>query len=154
MRRRNLPAANHSLSQITLWDAEDFLPRNLPVLGDLQPAYDLQSILEDCHNYIYANEGMLREKAFRELVKILSIKILDERLAPLHSVRFGITAEEYKAVKEGRASSFLERMDRLYGELRSAYGDFFQRLSATSLCNDAGIYRSETAAHQLGAHAC
>jgi type I restriction enzyme M protein len=137
MRRRNLPAANHSLSQITLWDAEDFLPRNLPVLGDLQPAYDLQSILEDCHNYIYANEGMLREKAFRELVKILSIKILDERLAPLHSVRFGITAEEYKAVKEGRASSFLERMDRLYGELRSAYGDFFSdsrlHLSAMTL---------------------
>ena len=27
------------------------------------------SILEDCHNYIYANEGILKEKLFEKLLK-------------------------------------------------------------------------------------
>jgi hypothetical protein len=56
---------------------------------------------------------------------VLSIKILDERLAPRHGVRFGITADEYKAIRHGRASLFLERLNRLYEALRETYGDFF-----------------------------
>lgn len=125
MRRRTSLVVNFPSSQMPLWEVEHFLPQSLPALSDLQPAYDLQSVLEDCHNYIYANEGLLREKAFRELVKVLSIKILDERLAPQHGVRFGITADEYKAIRDGRASLFLERLNRLYEALRETYGDFF-----------------------------
>lgn len=125
MRRRTSLVVNFPSSQMPLWEVEHFLPQSLPALSDLQPAYDLQSVLEDCHNYIYANEGLLREKAFRELVKVLSIKILDERLAPRHGVRFGITADEYKAIRDGRASLFLERLNRLYEALRETYGDFF-----------------------------
>lgn len=124
--RRQIPfTSNFPPSQMPLWEVEDLLPQRLPALGDLHPTYDLQSILEDCHNYIYANEGLLREKAFRELVKVLSIKILDERLAPLYGIRFGITADEYKAIKEGRANPFVERLSRLYEALREAYSDFF-----------------------------
>ncbi len=46
-----------------------------PSKENLKPKTDLLSILEDCHNYIYANEGILKEKAFREIIKILFAKI-------------------------------------------------------------------------------
>jgi len=125
MRSHTLHTVNPAMPQIPLWSAEDLLPQSLPALSDLQPAHDLQAILEDCHNYIYANEGLLREKIFREIIKILSIKILDERMALTHGVHFGITSEEYKAIRQGRTTSFIDRLNRLYATLRENYGDFF-----------------------------
>jgi hypothetical protein len=79
MRRRTSLVVNFPSSQMPLWEVEHFLPQSLPALSDLQPAYDLQSVLEDCHNYIYANEGLLREKAFRELYQSPSQSLLITR---------------------------------------------------------------------------
>ncbi len=33
----------------------------------LPPSHHLLAVFEDCHNYIYANEGLLKEKIFHEI---------------------------------------------------------------------------------------
>jgi type I restriction enzyme M protein len=44
---------------------------------DLKPVPELKSIFETCHNYIYANEGSLKEKVFNEILKLIFIKMVD-----------------------------------------------------------------------------
>ncbi len=111
--------------QFVLWETEDFLPAGLPRKSDLRPAQNLLSILEDCHNYLYANEGMLNEKIFREILKLMSVKLLDEQLADVEGIRFGITASEYRAVLANGGQSFRIRIQELYSRLREVYPKFF-----------------------------
>ncbi len=113
------------LKQPALIETEDFLPIELPQPSDLRPAHNLLSILEDCHNYLYANEGMLKEKVFREILKLISIKLLDERLAPVEGTRFGITSSEYSAVLSNGGQSFINRIKTLYTRLKEVYPEFF-----------------------------
>ena len=74
------------------------------------------SVFEDCHNYIYANEGVLKEKAFREMIKILFIKIHIEK----HTLNnkqnfFKIDKQEYKDIFSGKCNkSFEKRIQNLY----------------------------------------
>ena len=72
------------------------------------------SILEDCHNYIYANEGVLKEKAFREITKLLFIKIHCENKLNNNSF-FKITKKEFQDVQAGGVcKSFAKRIKTLY----------------------------------------
>ena len=73
------------------------------------------SILEDCHNYIYANEGVLKEKAFREIIKILFLKIYSEKHIIKADNFFTITKTEYDDIFKNRlCKSFDNRINRLY----------------------------------------
>ncbi len=70
------------------------------------------SALEDCHNYIYANEGILKEKAFREIIKILFMKIYSEKA---ENSLFQITEKEYKNIfLDISCESFKKRVKKLY----------------------------------------
>jgi len=112
-------------NQLELWAAEDFLPPQLPSLDHLRPAHNLLSLLEDCHNYLYANEGMLKERIFREILKLISIKMIDERLCVKEGIRFGITAGEYRALGFGGERTFLQRIHSLYAQLHQTYPEVF-----------------------------
>ena len=73
------------------------------------------SVLEDCHNYIYANEGVLKEKAFREIIKILFIKIHLEKNINSERTLFKITKKEYQNIFENKpCKAFNYRIKKLY----------------------------------------
>ena len=75
---------------------------------------EMLSIFEDCHNYIYANEGVLKEKAFREITKILFIKIYCEKKLNNNNL-FKITKKEYHNIYSNiPCESFLNRVKKLY----------------------------------------
>lgn len=97
---------------------------HLPEKKDLKPAPELRSIFETCHNYIYANEGLLKEKVFNEVLKLIFIKMVDEKRISA-KCEFGITSEEEEEIKEGKPSAFTERITKLFKEVKSRYSDVF-----------------------------
>jgi type I restriction enzyme M protein len=60
---------------------DSLLPEKLPQIQELRPSNNLLAVFEECHNYIYANEGMLKDKIFHEMVKLIIIKLHDEKSA-------------------------------------------------------------------------
>jgi type I restriction enzyme M protein len=105
---------------------------HLPEKKDLKPAPELRSVFETCHNYIYANEGLLKEKVFNEVLKLIFIKMVDEKKISA-KCEFGITTEEEDEIKEGRASTFTERIIKLFEEVKSRYSDVFDQNERISL---------------------
>jgi type I restriction enzyme M protein len=85
---------------------------------------ELNSIFERCHNYIYANEGLLKEKVFNEVLKLIFIKMVDEKD---HSSdwKFYVTDEELKKLKEGKSNFFAERILTLWEKIKAEYPDIF-----------------------------
>ena len=50
-----------------------------PHFADLVPAHEeLIAVFRRCHNYIYGNQGLQKEPAFQELLKIIFCKVHDE----------------------------------------------------------------------------
>ena len=111
--------------QQPLYSEEDFLPQNLPCLSDLHPSHNLSAIFNECHNYIYANEGLLKEKIFHEIVKLLVMKLYDEQNVTKHSLRFGITSSEYRNILANTPSGFEVRIGKLFDAVRSKYPSLF-----------------------------
>jgi type I restriction enzyme M protein len=107
--------------QQSLFTEESLLPKNLPCLQDLRPATNLSAIFDECHNYIYANEGMLKEKIFHEMVKLLVIKLHDEQSDTNTELQFGITSNEYRAILQNKPSSFELRLGKLFEVARNNY---------------------------------
>jgi type I restriction enzyme M protein len=99
---------------------------HLPEKKDLKPAPELRSIFETCHNYIYANEGLLKEKVFNEVLKLIFIKMVDEKGISA-KCEFGITSEEEEEIKDGKSSVFTERIIKLFEEVKSRYSDVFEQ---------------------------
>jgi len=97
---------------------------HLPEKKDLKPAPELKSVFETCHNYIYANEGLLKEKVFNEVLKLIFIKMVDEKSANPRC-EFGITTEEEKEIREGKPSPFTDRILKLFERVKGAYSDVF-----------------------------
>ncbi|MCZ8160739.1 MAG: restriction endonuclease subunit M/S, partial [Microcystis sp. LE19-196.1B] len=64
-----------------LFSEDSLLPEKLPQIQELRPSNNLSAVFEECHNYIYANEGMLKDKIFHEMVKLIIIKLHDEKSA-------------------------------------------------------------------------
>ncbi len=54
------------------------MPSSLKI-GDLKPSRDLLGVFEECHNAIYANDGLLKDRIFNEITKLLIIKLTDEQ---------------------------------------------------------------------------
>jgi len=82
----------------------------------------LLRVFEDIHNHIYANDGLSPEQALDETIKILFLKIFDEK-----NKKFGfkISPTEYKNILDGKSDQ--EFIDRLRN-LQQATFDFFSNL--------------------------
>ncbi|MBN2208275.1 MAG: N-6 DNA methylase [Candidatus Coatesbacteria bacterium] len=111
--------------QGSVFSEDSLLPTSLPQPHELRPAQDLPAIFAECHNYIYANEGLLKEKVFHEVVKLLVTKLYDERHAAEDRLEFGITSSEYRRILANAPSSFEARMRRLFDAVRNRYPSFF-----------------------------
>ena len=100
----------------------------------------LLTALEDCHNYIYANEGILKETAFREIIKILFIKLYIEKYTSCDKQLFKITKKEYRDIFEDKPCKFFEaRIKKLYQKI--------SKISSLKVWNENIILKRKTMAY-------
>lgn len=111
--------------QQLLYSEEHFLPEVLLRPQELRPVHNLSRIFDECHNYIYANEGLLKDKIFHEIVKLLFMKLYDEQHATKNGLQFGITSNEYRSILANRPSSFESRINKLFHTVRNKYPSLF-----------------------------
>lgn len=90
----------------------------------LTPASELKSTFETIHNYIYANEGLLKDKVFNEMLKIIFLKLIDEKL-PSPKCEFRITKNEMEELEKGGGKEFIKRIENLFKEVIKRYFDVF-----------------------------
>lgn len=75
-----------------------------------------------CHDRIYVTEGMQKQPAFFELLKIIFCKISDERNLP-HPLEFYATSEEKKS-NDGRLS-VKNRISKIFSQVKKRYPAIF-----------------------------
>ena len=90
----------------------------------MKPAIELKTVFETIHNHIYANEGLLKEKVFNEMLKLIFIKMADEK-ALAQKCEFRITDKELEELEEGKENGFMERILNLFERVKSQYPDVF-----------------------------
>ena len=94
-----------------------------PRFADLVPAEtDLQSVFRRCHDYIYGNQGLQKEPAFNELLKLIFCKVQDESDIS-NPLRFFIGNEERRSLL-GR-SNLRKAMDGLFDDVKRRYSYIF-----------------------------
>lgn len=82
-----------------------------PTRGSLVPAVNLKQVFKRTHNYIYANQGFQKDKAFEELQKLIFIKVYDEQYNP--TLQFYILpGENISKVRERLLSVFNKVQER------------------------------------------
>ena len=96
-----------------------------PKKSELKPVTNLLSVFKTCHNYIYANEGLSNQDTFDEFLKILFVKMADEKSRASDKVQFWIINEEEKEILEGKPSEFFDRINKLFDEVKKRYYDIF-----------------------------
>lgn len=98
---------------------------NLPKRKDLKGVLELRKIFGIIHNHIYANEGFSPTESFTEIIKLLFIKIYDEKFPESEYVRFGISEQEFSQIMNGKNKSFRERIETLFNETKKEYQNIF-----------------------------
>ena len=95
-----------------------------PEYRDLVPAVDLKAALRRCHNYIYVNQGLQKDKAFHELQKLIFCKVLDE-YETTGELRFFIRGDERRS-EAGQRRVLDERIAPLFEEVKARYPYIFE----------------------------
>lgn len=102
----DIPAKGETLEDIGLYQKKD-----------LKPATELKVVFETCHNYIYANEGLLKERVFNEVLKLIFIKMVDEKSAS-PKCEFRITDKELEEIEHGKPNAFTARIENLFERVK------------------------------------
>lgn len=97
-----------------------------PVRSKLVPAINLKHVFKRIHNYIYANQGLHKDKAFEELLKLIFAKVYDEQYSV--SLQFYILPGE-------NISDVRKRIDGLFEKVKERYSYIFDP-SETIKLND------------------
>lgn len=93
---------------------------------------------EEIHNFIYANDGLSTQQTLEEFIKILFIKVIDEKKK---DKQFYIDEAEFEQIKTSRKSEqLLQRISSLFSSTIKEYSDLFDKgdrikLSPLSLAN-------------------
>lgn len=95
-----------------------------PNRNTLIKAYEdnLLFTFKTCHNIIYVNEGLQKQPAFFEFLKIIFCKIHDERNL-LDPIEFFTTSKE-RNYKDGQASVY-KRISKIFEEVKKRHGQIF-----------------------------
>lgn len=91
--------------------------------SQLRPAIELESMFKRCHNYIHGNQGLPKDVAFHELLKVIFCKVYNER--ELGEIRFFVTNKELKS-SVGQIK-VMERIDKIFKEVRDRYSHIFKK---------------------------
>ncbi|MCB0318510.1 MAG: N-6 DNA methylase [Bdellovibrionales bacterium] len=82
-------------------------------------------MFEDIHNHIYANDGLSSEQALEETIKILFLKIFDEKNKTLE---FKISTSEYEHILVGEKEKFFsKRLEDLQKNTFSYFSNLFEK---------------------------
>jgi len=118
----------------TVWEEPNDIPsKNGPVEEVDRPTRkSLKFAVEDnllfsfkiCHNHIYVTDGMQKQPAFFELLKVIFCKIHDERNVP-NPLEFYATAKE-KASNDGRLT-VAKRIGKIFAAVKARYPAIFDK---------------------------
>ena len=92
----------------------------------LKKAENLFKIFGDIHNHIYANDGLSSQEAFAEVLKLLFVKVEDERGEEKKS-KFYISPNEQEDISNGQNNSFRPRIVELFDKAKKDYADVFDK---------------------------
>ena len=92
----------------------------------LKSAFDdnLLLVFKTCHNHIYANDGMQKQPAFFELLKVIFCKTLDEQNVG-SSLEFYTTSEE-RSNPDGQLT-VKKRMSAIFKKVKKKYPQIFDQ---------------------------
>ena len=112
MEYNDIPSADGNLDEI-----------NRPSRKSLKNASDdnLLFVFRTCHNHIYVNDGLQKQPAFFELLKVIFCKIEDERNTP-NPLQFYTTSKERsnpdgQVTVKKRISQIFERVKKRHGKI-------------------------------------
>lgn len=99
----------------------------------LQKNDGLLRVFEDIHNHIYANDGLSPEQALEEAIKVLFLKIFDEKNKTLE---FKISSSEYERIRNGKIDQeFIKRFQDLQHNTFSFFSNLFEKGEKVNLKN-------------------
>ena len=126
---------NESATDIPRFGSDAPIP---PRFSDLVPAEDeLVSVFRRCHDYIYGNQGLQKEPAFNEFLKIIFCKVQDENNIG-RPVRFFIgNVERRSPIGQGLLRTAIEE---LFADVRSRYPYIFGDDAALDVANPVLAY--------------
>lgn len=107
--------------------------------GDLKAAAELKSTFESIHNHIYANEGLLKEKVFNEMLKVIFVKMVDEKSSN-KKCKFRVTDKELGEIQNDKENSFEERIDQVFNRVKREYGGVFKQNENINLSRESLAY--------------
>jgi len=91
---------------------------------DLVPAREeLIAVFKRSHNYIHGNQGVSKEAAFQELLKIIFCKVYDEDTTTTGAMRFFIGNEDRRS--EIGQRRLRETINQLFDEVKQSYPYIF-----------------------------
>lgn len=110
----DIPSAEENISEI-----------NRPTRKNLKHAVDdnLLFVFRGCHDHIYANDGLHKDKAFFEFLKIIFCKIEDERNIPKPLEFFATSAERKNP--DGQLT-VKNRIAKIFSRVKSRYNKIFK----------------------------
>ena len=109
-----------------------------PLFADLVPADDeLAAVFRRCHNYIYGNQGLQKEPAFNEFLKIIFCKVQDENDIA-HPLRFFVGNEERRSpIGQGRLRNSIQE---LFANVQDQYPYIFGEDATLDVTNPVLAY--------------
>lgn len=118
MEYNDIPSADGNLDDV-----------NRPSRKSLRNASDdnLLFVFKTCHNHIYVNDGLQKQPAFFELLKVIFCKIEDERGIPA-PLEFYTTSDERsnadgQLTVQKRISKIFERVKKRHGKIFDPYDE-------------------------------
>lgn len=113
MEYNDIPSADGNLDDV-----------NRPSRKSLKNASDdnLLFVFKTCHNHIYINDGMQKQPAFFELLKVIFCKIEDERNIPA-PLEFYTTSEE-RSNPDGQLT-VQKRISKIFQRVKKRHGKIF-----------------------------
>jgi len=86
----------------------------------------LLHLFEDIHNHMYANDGLSSQQSFEEMLKILFVKIFDEKKK--NGSDFYITSPELEDILGGkRSKEFADRISKLEKDAADYFSDVIEK---------------------------
>lgn len=109
----DIPSAESNIAEI-----------DRPTRANLKNAVDdnLLFVFRTCHDYIYGNDGLHKDKAFFEFLKIIFCKIEDEKNVP-HKLEFYATSLERKN-PDGQLA-VKNRIEKIFSRVKLRYPQIF-----------------------------
>lgn len=101
---------------------EDYEKLDFKQLRPCIHATELKSVFRSCHDYIYGNQGLPKDAAFHELLKVIFCKVHDENESA--RIRFYVTSKELKS--PAGQINVKERLDELFYEVNKRYRHIFK----------------------------